>query len=143
MNRCKVIGSALLIAATLAACSSNSKTAASSSPAGSTTTPAPTTSATSTPAAPSSSKAPVSAGAATITIKNFAFSIAGKISAAQLITVKNEDSQAHTVTSDTGGVFDVMVPASGTATLTAPSKPGAYKFHCSYHANMHASLTVS
>ena len=44
--------------------------------------------------------------------------------------------------STVGGAFDVNVPAVSTATLTAPTKPGMYAFHCNYHAQMHATLTV-
>jgi plastocyanin len=60
-----------------------------------------------------------------------------------MITIHNEDGETHSVTSDTGGVFDVNVPASSTVTLTAPTKPGTYKFHCNFHAQMHGTLTVS
>jgi plastocyanin len=56
--------------------------------------------------------------------------------------VHNEDSQAHTVSADTGSAFNVMVPASSTVSLTAPAKAGSYKFHCDYHSNMHGTLTV-
>jgi plastocyanin len=46
------------------------------------------------------------------------------------------------VTADTGDMFDVNVPASATATFTAPAKAGSYAFHCTYHAEMHGMLTV-
>jgi plastocyanin len=39
-------------------------------------------------------------------------------------------------------MFDVDVSAGGTATFTAPSKPGSYPYHCKYHGNMHATLVV-
>jgi plastocyanin len=57
------------------------------------------------------------------------------------ITITNGDSQAHTVTSKAGG-FDVKVDPNGTATLTAPSKPGNYLFVCTFHANMAGTLVV-
>ena len=54
------------------------------------------------------------------------------------------DGASHTVTSDQGGVFDVKADGGGgTVTLTAPTKPGTYPFHCTYHANMHGVLVVS
>ena len=34
------------------------------------------------------------------------------------------------------------VAANGTATLTAPSKPGTYPFHCSIHTQMLGTLVV-
>ena len=58
------------------------------------------------------------------------------------IIIKNGDSQAHTVTSKTGG-FDVKVDPDGTARLTAPSKPGRYPFVCSFHGNMTSKLVVN
>ncbi|MGH3437852.1 MAG: cupredoxin domain-containing protein [Sciscionella sp.] len=65
------------------------------------------------------------------------------VSPGEKITVHNSDDVAHTVTADTAkSLFDVNIPPSGNATLTAPDKPGSYKFHCNYHANMHGTLTV-
>lgn len=78
-----------------------------------------------------------------ITIKSFKFSGASSVKAGETITVKNEDSEAHTVTADSGDAFDVKVLPGKTATFTAPSAPGSYAYHCTYHANMHGSLTVS
>ena len=56
--------------------------------------------------------------------------------------VQNSDSVAHTVTADSGDAFDVTIQGGATAHFTAPSKPGTYKFHCTFHSNMHGSLTV-
>jgi plastocyanin len=58
------------------------------------------------------------------------------------IIVRNGDSQAHTITSKTGG-FDVTVDPGGTAMVTAPSTPGSYPFACSFHGNMTSTLVVS
>ena len=58
------------------------------------------------------------------------------------ITVTNKDSEAHTVTADAGGAFDVVVPPGASKTFQAPGKAGAYRYHCTYHANMHGTLTV-
>jgi plastocyanin len=49
----------------------------------------------------------------------------------------------HTVTSDDGKSFDVTVNPGKTATFTAPSSPGTYKFHCKIHSSMHGTLTVT
>ncbi|MEP6666616.1 MAG: cupredoxin domain-containing protein [Nocardioidaceae bacterium] len=103
-------------------------------------------------AAPSSkSSRPGSATASTgdaaqeavITIKNYAFAGPDSVSGGATITVKNEDSVAHTVTGDDDGTFDVNVPPGVTATFMAPDKPGSYPFHCSYHSDMTATLTVT
>ena len=57
------------------------------------------------------------------------------------ITIKNEDSQAHTVTSKDGG-FDVKIDPKATATMKAPDKAGSYPFVCTFHANMSSTLVV-
>lgn len=139
MNRSSLIGSAALLAGMLTACSSASTPAS---------TPATTDSSASSSAAsiPSSTTGPANSVPATapmITIKNFAFTTVGQVHSGGKIVVHNEDSEAHTVTADSGNAFNVMVPASSTVTLTAPAKAGSYKFHCSYHSNMHGILTVS
>jgi plastocyanin len=92
---------------------------------------------------PSAAGASAPAAAGVITIKSFAYAVPAHVSPGEKITVRNEDSTAHTVTADAGSAFGVNVPPSGTATFTAPAKPGSYPFHCTYHANMHGKLTVS
>lgn len=100
------------------------------------TTSAPTSMTTS--AAPSS---PAPAAAATITIDNFKYTDVTVPPGAQ-VTVVNDDSAEHTVTSDTPGAFDVEVEGTKQATFTAPTQPGSYPFHCTYHPSMHGTLTV-
>jgi plastocyanin len=97
---------------------------------------------------PSSSSSPGStptAGStstATMSIKNFAYQLPSSVAPGTKITITNVDSSNHTVTSDTGNTFNVMVPGGGSGTLAAPMTPGRYPFHCSYHANMHGVLVV-
>ena len=81
-------------------------------------------------------------GSADITMQNTAFSVAGPVKAGATVTIKNNDSFTHTVTSDDGTSFNVEVNGGKSATVTAPSKAGSYKFHCNIHSNMHATLTV-
>jgi plastocyanin len=81
-------------------------------------------------------------GSAVITMQNTSFKVAGPVKAGATVNIKNNDSFAHTVTSDDGTSFNVSVDGGKTATITAPSKPGSYKFHCNIHSNMHATLTV-
>jgi plastocyanin len=79
----------------------------------------------------------------TITIKDFGYQGPASVSPGAKITIKNEDSQAHTVTSDDGKAFDVAVDGGGgTAQFTAPATPGSYTYHCAYHSNMHGTLVV-
>jgi plastocyanin len=58
------------------------------------------------------------------------------------VNIVNNDSVEHSVTSDTAGAFDQDVEGNKKATMTAPSKPGEYPFHCSYHPNMKGTLIV-
>jgi plastocyanin len=89
-------------------------------------------------AAPS---APAAATAATISIDGFKYTDVTVPAGAQ-ITVVNNDSAEHTVTSDTSGAFNVEVEGRHKATFTAPTQPGTYPFHCTYHPSMHGMLTV-
>jgi len=85
--------------------------------------------------------APAGGGDAVISITNFEFTVPASVAPGAQITIKNGDSQAHTVSSKTGG-FDVKVDPDGTAKFTAPSKPGSYPFVCSFHGNMTGTLVV-
>ena len=111
-------------------------------------TPAPaTTAATSAPAAstaPGTGSGAATAAAATITISNFAYEIPGSVAPGAEVKVVNMDTAEHTVTADQDvTLFDVEVKENGgTATFKAPTEPGTYAFHCTYHSNMHGSLTV-
>jgi plastocyanin len=89
---------------------------------------------------PSSSPAGVSEQITIDSSFNFATS---PVKAGSTVTVKNNSSSQHTVTADTGKGFNVTVDGNQTATFTAPSKPGTYKFHCNIHPFMHGTLTVT
>jgi plastocyanin len=81
------------------------------------------------------------AAEATIHIKSFAYTGTDSVPAGATVTVMNMDSEAHTVTADDGS-FDAVVKAGASTTFTAPTKPGTYTYHCTYHSNMHGTLTV-
>ncbi|MDQ0213573.1 cupredoxin domain-containing protein [Arthrobacter bambusae] len=81
------------------------------------------------------------AATATIHIKSFAYSGPDSVPAGAEVTVMNMDTEAHTVTADDGS-FDAVVKAGTSVTFTAPKKPGTYAYHCTYHSNMHGTLTV-
>ena len=65
------------------------------------------------------------------------------VKAGTKVIVRNADAVTHTVTADDGTSFDVTVNGNGSATFTAPSKPGTYKFHCRIHPQMHGTLIVT
>jgi plastocyanin len=83
-----------------------------------------------------------SGAAATVTIKDFAFDGPSSVAPGTEVTVMNEDSEAHTLTADGAGGFDVKIDPGASATFTAPAKPGSYPYHCTYHSNMHGTLAV-
>jgi plastocyanin len=94
-------------------------------------------------ARPSTTQGTQNSAEATITIKDFAFGSPITVSPGATVSVTNQDTAEHTVTADQGQAFDTEVKGSGgTATFTAPSQPGTYAFHCTYHPNMHGTLTV-
>jgi plastocyanin len=100
-----------------------------------------TTSAPASTALSATPSSPAAAAAATITIDNFKFTDVTVPPGAQ-VTVVNNDSAEHSVTSDTAGAFDVEVEGKKQVTFTAPTQPGTYPFHCTYHPSMHGTLTV-
>ncbi|MDQ2756457.1 MAG: hypothetical protein M3Y71_07825 [Actinomycetota bacterium] len=78
---------------------------------------------------------------ALFTIKTYAFP-AFTASPGQTITLRDEDSEPHTVTADDrsfdSGTFDNTTPG----TLTVPTTPGVHPVHCTVHPSMHGTLTV-
>jgi plastocyanin len=58
------------------------------------------------------------------------------------VSVTNTDTQTHTLTADEGGAFDLTLEAGGAGVITAPSEPGTFRYHCSYHPIMTAQLVV-
>ena len=38
--------------------------------------------------------------------------------------------------------FDAGVKGCGTGTFTAPTKPGSYAYHCTFHPGMHGTVIV-
>jgi plastocyanin len=79
--------------------------------------------------------------ATTITIKDFKYTTPASVAPGATISVKNEDSLAHTVTADSGNAFDDQANP-GNSSFTAPSEPGSYPFHCTFHPEMHGTLVV-
>lgn len=65
------------------------------------------------------------------------------VKAGQIVSVINRDPVGHTLTSDDGTSFESgLLGKDQSGTITAPSKPGSYSFHCSPHPNMKGTLVV-
>lgn len=77
-----------------------------------------------------------------IVISGFEYHWPEEIAAGTQISVRNEDSVGHTVTSDEAGLFDVEVPPGGEAMLTVPDQSGEFPFHCTPHPSMTGTLVV-
>ncbi|MDQ6937110.1 MAG: cupredoxin domain-containing protein [Actinomycetota bacterium] len=73
---------------------------------------------------------------------NFKYTTPASVSPGATVSVMNMDSENHTVTADSAKAFDKQVSAGQTSTFTAPTKPGSYPFHCTFHSNMHGVLVV-
>ena len=92
-------------------------------------------------AAPAPAGPPVQADA--VTILNFAFG-------PQVISVKagttvhwtNHDTEAHTVTSNTGAFGSVVLQPGAGYSFTF-NKPGTYHYHCTIHPFMTGTVMVS
>ena len=77
-----------------------------------------------------------------ILISDFKYTLPGTFAPGEEVTVRNDDTAEHTVTADTGDLFDVEVEPGATATFTVPGQPGTFAFHCTYHPNMVGTLEV-
>jgi plastocyanin len=112
----------------------------------STSTPKPETGTATATASPAATEGPTSgpaaAGAATITIASMSYGDPVTVSPGAQIAITNKDSVEHSVTSDTADKFSVDVDGNEEGTLTAPTAPGEYAFHCKYHPSMHGTLIV-
>ena len=78
-----------------------------------------------------------------IETENFAFSPKTiKVKAGGTISFTNKDSVSHTFTADDGSFDSGLVGDNQTKTITAPSEPGEYPFHCTPHPYMKGTLVV-
>jgi plastocyanin len=135
---------ALLTVLIIAGCSGSPTTTRTSSTPGGRSQNSPTASAGEpTASSATSSSRPTLPAAGSITIQNFTYSVSGPAAPGSTVNVTNKDDTAHTVTADSANAFDVTIQPGKTAKFTAPKQPGTYKFHCTFHANMHGTLSVS
>lgn len=147
---------AAALTAAIAACSSGNDSSGSAAPGVATTTSAvaPTTSAPAGGEAGSSDDDGGSggsggfgggqaAGSGTITIKDFAFGAPLTVRPGATIKVTNQDPAAHDVSSDDQGRFRTpLLNKDESATFTAPTQPGTYKFSCTVHGQMQGIGTL-
>ena len=80
-----------------------------------------------------------------VEIKGFAFNPQQiTVKPGAKITVTNQDSVGHTFTADDGKSFNIGIINQGqSATITAPTVPGSYAFHCTPHPYMKGTLVVA
>ena len=78
----------------------------------------------------------------TLTIAKMAFGQPLTVAPGTEVTIVNDDTVEHSVTSTAQGAFDVHVDGGSRKTLTAPDEPGQYQFYCVYHPSMKGMLTV-
>jgi plastocyanin len=83
-----------------------------------------------------------SAQDAIVIIKNFMFMPMDiHVAAGSTVTWKNEDEEPHTVTSDAGLFRSGGIDGGGQFSFKF-EKPGVYKYLCSIHPQMMATVTV-
>jgi len=142
MKKFGIFCAAIAVAAAVAACGGESSTTTGERETDTATaTGGPTTTAEATGTTEATS-APAAAGAATITIADNSFGEPITVAPGSQITIKNDDSAEHSVTSRTAGQFDVQVDGNQQGTLAAPTAPGEYAFYCTYHPSMNGTLIV-
>jgi plastocyanin len=58
------------------------------------------------------------------------------------VTVSNVGQKPHTATADDGAFDSGTIQPGATGSVTAPTEPGSYPFHCEIHPSMAGTLTV-
>ena len=151
MNRLlRLAGAAAAVTLAIAACSSGNDSSGSAAPPAATATSAAAT----TTSAPGGGEATSSddngsgdngpaADSGTISIQNFSFGAPLTVKPGATIKVTNMDGAAHDVASDDQGGFRTpLLNQNESATFTAPTQPGTYKFSCTVHAQMQGIGTL-
>ena len=84
---------------------------------------------------------PAVAADATVTIRNFAFAMDVAVTPGSTVTWKNLDGEPHTVAS-VDGLFRSPALDQNDSYSFRFEKPGIYKYICSIHPMMRATVTV-
>jgi plastocyanin len=132
MKKILLVCVTICLSAAIAACGSESSYTTSEGDSGTATATA----------SPESTSSTTETSGPTITMANMSFGDPITVAPGATITLKNDDSAEHSVTSETEGTFDVHVDAGEQGTLTAPTEPGEYPFYCVYHPSMKSTLIV-
>ena len=85
-------------------------------------------------------------GANEVWIQGSAFSPATiTVTAGTTIKWTNKDGMSHTVTSDVGGaeIFDSGSMANGATFTWQFNNTGSFKYHCTFHSGMKATVVVN
>jgi plastocyanin len=85
--------------------------------------------------------APAHANDATVNIRNFMFAMDVTVTPGSTVTWKNMDGEPHTIVS-TDGLFRSQALDEGDSFSFTFDKPGSYKYICSIHPQMTATVTV-
>src|SRR3954452_7897624 len=88
----------------------------------------------------SSGASGMAATGTTLMIQKFAYKTPASVSPGAKVQIMNMDGEVHTVTADEGNAFDVTAPSGKTVSFSSPTKPGTYRFHCTFLTNMHGVL---
>jgi plastocyanin len=68
---------------------------------------------------------------------------AASVKVGQTVQWRNADTDIHTATSDTGRFDTATVARGATSPAITMSTAGTFPYHCSFHPDMVASLTVT
>lgn len=94
------------------------------------------------PTSPSPTPSPTPSAPNTVAMSGMAFSPATiTVAKNTTITWQNNDSMAHTSTSDSG-LWDTGNMAPGASTTTTFANAGTFTYHCTYHSGMKGTIIV-
>lgn len=79
----------------------------------------------------------------TINIYNMAFPASTSVKKGTIVKWYNQDSYAHTVTSNDGTTFSSGNLAAGATYSYTANTTGTFNYHCNYHSNMTGTLVVT
>ena len=147
-RRTAVVG-LLLVAALATACGDDSTaTPTAAAPATTQATAQGMSQTTTVPATPAASGASAATGtSAVVVMDRVAFLTTDlKVARGTEVEFRNDDTQAHTATSDRGAAptaFDTDLLPAGRSARVRFDQPGTYAYHCSLHPFMTARITVA
>jgi plastocyanin len=79
----------------------------------------------------------------TINVYNMAFPASTSVKKGTIVKWYNQDSYAHTVTSNDGSTFSSGNLAAGATYSYTANTTGTFNYHCNYHSGMTGSLVVT